>query len=219
MTEPSVQRADRGAFAWSRIGSLLAVVPLGVWTVKHVWDNLSAFRGGEAWEAAVTKDPHPGTQIAVAVFVILPLLIHTVWGVGRLLGARPNNLRYGYYANLKYLLQRLSAIGVALFLGAHLWLAWIRPRFVEGHAETFADISFEMRFHGPTLLVYVLGTLGVAYHLGNGLSGFAMGWGIARSRRGLRHVEPVALAVFLVLLAMSWSAIYALYRAGASSTG
>jgi hypothetical protein len=58
---------------------------------------------------------------------------------------------YAYYDNLKYLLQRLAAIGVQLFLEAHLWLAMIHPRLVPGHPEPFSDIAFEMRFHTPTL--------------------------------------------------------------------
>ena len=62
--------------------------------------------------------------------------------------------------------------------GAHLWLAMLQPRLVEGHAETFADLAEHMHFHAPTLVVYVLGILGVAYHLANGLQTFCMGWGI-----------------------------------------
>ena len=72
-----------------------------------------------------------------------------------------------------------------------------------------------MRHHGPTLTVYLLGTLGVAYHLANGLHSFAMGWGLVVSRRALRKLDGVAVAIFLALLAMSWSAIYALWAAGA----
>jgi len=145
--------------------------------------------------------------------VLLPLGIHAAWGIARLASSRPNNLRHGYYANLKYSLQRISAIGVFLFLGAHLWLAMLRPRLVEGRPEPFAEIAHEMRFHTPTLVVYILGTLGVAYHLANGLQSFAMGWGLVASRRALRQLEWVAAIAFIVLLAMSWGAIYALYAA------
>ncbi len=208
------KRDARADFVWRRLGSIVAVLPLGAWTFTHVWDNLAAYRGGVAWESAVTGHQHPAATIAVFVFVIAPLLLHTVWGLGRLRTSRPNNLSYGYFANLKYLLQRLSALGVLAFLGAHLWLAWIRPRLLLGHGETFADISYEMHHHTPTLVVYLLGTLGVAYHLGNGLSGFAMGWGLVATRRALRRFDTVALGAFLVLLAMSWAAIYALWRAG-----
>jgi succinate dehydrogenase / fumarate reductase cytochrome b subunit len=145
--------------------------------------------------------------------VLVPLLIHTFWGISRLISSRPNNNRYGYYANLKYLLQRLSAVGVLLFIGAHLWLAWLSPRLKTGRGEPFVEIAHEMRFHTPTLVVYLLGTLGVAYHLGNGVQSMLMGWGVVATRRGLRRLEWVGIGVFVILLAMSWTAIYALWRA------
>jgi len=178
-----------------------------------MWNNLSAFRGSEAWEKSVTSYPHPLAQLLTAIVVLLPLVLHTIWGIGRLLSARPNNVRYGFYTNLKYALQRLSAIGLLLFLIAHLWLAMIRPRFLEGGPESFADISHEMHFHTPTLIVYIFGVLGLAYHLANGLHTFAMGWGIVESRRALKKLEWVILALFVAFLTMGWGVIYALYTA------
>lgn len=206
--------STRRTFISSRLGSLLAVVPLGVWTINHIWDNLSAFDSPEAWQKAVTEHPHPVAHVATLVVVLLPLLMHTVWGIGRLLSSRPNNLRYGFFANFRYALQRLSAIGVLLFIGAHMTLAMIQPRLMEGHAEPFADIAHEMHHHMPTLVVYLLGTLGVAYHLANGLGTFAMSWGIAASRRSLKNAERLSILVFLVLWGMAWGAVYALWRAG-----
>jgi succinate dehydrogenase / fumarate reductase cytochrome b subunit len=78
------------------------------------------------------------------------------------------------------------------------------------------DIAREMRFHGPTLFVYLIGTMATAYHLANGLQGFAMNWGLLASERSMRRFEPVAIGLFLVLTAMAWGAIYALYQAGAA---
>jgi succinate dehydrogenase / fumarate reductase cytochrome b subunit len=213
VTVPPRTAQSTSSYMRARLGSLLALAPLGVWTVGHLWNNLAAFQGDEAWTHAVTEYPHPLAQLATAVIVLLPLVLHAVWGVARLFSMRPNNVRYGYWANLKYLLQRLSAIGLLLFLGAHLWLAMLKPRLQEGHAETFADISHEMHFHTPTLVVYILGTLALAYHLANGLHSFAMGWGIVTSKRALRQTEWVVLGTFFVLLAMAWGVIYALYIA------
>jgi succinate dehydrogenase / fumarate reductase, cytochrome b subunit len=207
--------AHAGEHIRARLGSLLAVVPLGVWTVIHLWDNLAAWTSGAAWEASVTGHRHPAAMVTSFVVVMAPLLIHTAWGIGRLLTSRPNNLRVRTFGNFKYLLQRVSAVGVLLFLGAHVWLAFLQPRLVLGHAETFEDISREMRHHGPTLAVYVLGTLGVAYHLANGIFTFSMGWGLTVSQAALRRVERGSFALFVILLAMSWGAIYALWRAGA----
>ena len=219
-TSTSLARSEaRSSFIRARVGSLLAVVPLGVWVVIHLWHNLYAFQGEAAWQSAVTEYPHPFAEAVVGILVLVPLGIHIVWGIGRLLTSRPNNLHYGYYANLKYLLQRLSALGVLLFVGAHLWLAFLKPRLKEGHAEAFSDIAQEMHFHTPTLVVYVLGTLGVAYHLANGAQTFCMGWGLVSTQRGLRRLERWVLLAFLLLLAMSWGAIYALWAAGAAAPG
>jgi len=206
-------QSSGATFFRARIGSLLAILPLGIWSVVHIWNNLSAFKGADAWEKSVTSYPHPLAQLITAIVVLLPLVLHTIWGISRLLSTRPNNVRYGFYTNLKYALQRITAVGLLLFIIAHLWLAMIHPRFVEGHAESFADISHEMRFHTPTLIVYILGVLGFAYHLANGIHTFAMGWGIVASRRALKKLEWVILGFFLVLLTMGWGVLYALYSA------
>jgi len=203
-------------FTLTRLGSLLAIVPLGVWTFVHLYENLAAFNGGAAWQTAVTAYPNPAGQVLTYAIVLGPLLYHLIWGTGRLFSSRPNYPRYPYFGNLRYVLQRLSAIGLVAFLGAHLWLAFLQPRLVEGHAEPFEDIAHEMRFHTPTLVVYVLGVLAVAFHLANGLHAAAWGWGMLGSRAAVRRWDAVAWVLFLVLLAMGWGAVFALASAGGS---
>jgi succinate dehydrogenase / fumarate reductase cytochrome b subunit len=211
---PPTARTVAGKFLASRLGSLFSILPLGVWTVHHVWNNLAAFDGPQAWQETVTGYRSEASRIVIAVVVLLPLLWHTVWGIGRMVKSRPQP-GLPFLSNLRYLLQRLSALGLLAFLGAHLWLAWIQPRFVVGRAEPFSEIAREMHHHMPTLVVYVLGVLAVAYHLANGVWSFAMGWGIAVGKTALDWMERLAMAVFVVLLAIGWGAIYALYRAGA----
>lgn len=214
MADTAPTLAPTGSFYRARIASLLAIAPLGIWTALHLWDNLSAYAGAQAWEQAVTGARHPLNQALLVVLVLLPLVLHTVWGIARLASSRPNNVRYGYYENLKYLLQRLSALGLLGFIGAHLWLAWAQPRFVEGRPEPFADISREMAHHTPTLVVYILGVLAVSYHLANGLQTFAMGQGVVASAGALKRLEWVVYLTFVLLLAMGWGSVFALWRAG-----
>jgi succinate dehydrogenase / fumarate reductase cytochrome b subunit len=194
----------------------LGLAPVGVWTVNHLWDNLAAFRGGEAWERTVTEHASPAAQVATYAVVLVPLILHTVWGLARLRSSRLPGARYGGFAHLRSVLHRSAAIGVLLFLGAHLWLAVIRPRVLGGGPEPFADIAREMRFHRPTLAVYLLGVLGTVYHLANGFQAFAVGWDVRWvGRETMDRASPITVAVFLVLLAMGWGAIAALWRAGA----
>ncbi|WNG33781.1 succinate dehydrogenase [Archangium violaceum] len=198
----------------SRLGSFLAVVPLSIWVVNHLWDNLAAFYGGAAWQTAVTQYKHPYAQALTFLIVMLPLLFHTGWGLVRMFSFKPNNLAYPYYGNLKYIVQRVAGLGVLAFLGAHIWLAFLQPRLIHGQAEPFAAIAYEMHWHAPTIMVYLLGVLGTAYHLANGLQGFAMGWGLLATERSMRRFEPWSIVIFLVLLVMGWGAIFALYQAG-----
>jgi succinate dehydrogenase / fumarate reductase cytochrome b subunit len=205
-------------FLRERMASLLAVVPLGIWTVNHLWNNLGAFSGAATWQAQVTEYPHPIAFFVSSIVALLPLGLHTVWGIARLASTRPNLQRYTYFANLRYVLQRIAAVGVLFFVGAHLWLAMLKPRLETGRPEPFADIAHEMSHHTPTLLVYVFGTLGVAYHLANGLLTFTMGFGVVTSKSTMRKLVGPTIAVFLLLLGLSWSAIYALWDAGSRAT-
>jgi succinate dehydrogenase / fumarate reductase, cytochrome b subunit len=203
-------------FLLSRLGSLLAFVPLGVWTVVHLWHQLAAYESPQSWEIAVTGHVNAATTVLVFILVLGPLLWHTIWGIVRLFRSRPAPLQGGF-SNLRYVLQRLSAIGLLFFLGAHLYLAWFEPRFLHGRPEPFEQISREMRFHTPTLVVYVLGVLGISYHLANGLWSFmTMGWGGTVSKSGIKWMERVAILVFVVLLVIGCAAIYGLYRGGAA---
>ncbi len=214
MSTEAVAVPRKNPLLQSRLGSFLAVVPLSLWVINHLWDNLAAFRGATAWQNSVTVYAHPFSEALAFLISLAPLLIHTAWGLVRLGSSRPNNLAYNNYDNLKYLLQRVSAVGVLLFLGAHLWKAFLAPRLLGHGPEAFADIAQEMRFNGPTLVVYLLGTLGVAFHLANGIQSFGMAWGIFSSARSMRRFEPYVIILFLVLLAMAWGAIFALYQAG-----
>ena len=215
----SVAPAERTVarnFLLDRLGSLLAFVPLGVWTVAHLWHQLAAYESPRAWEIAVTGHVNAATTVLVFILVLGPLLWHTIWGIVRLFRSRPAPLQGGF-SNLRYVLQRLSAVGLLFFLGAHLYLAWFEPRFLQGRPEPFDQISREMRFHTPTLVVYVLGVLGIAYHLANGFWSFmTMGWGGAVSKSGIRWMERVSILVFVVLLVIGCAAIYGLYRGGAA---
>ncbi|HZX97427.1 MAG TPA: succinate dehydrogenase [Myxococcales bacterium] len=215
----SVAPADRQIardFILARLGSLFAFAPVGVWTLIHLWNQLAAYESSGAWQGAVTAHSSNASAALAFVLVLGPLLWHTVWGIVRMLRSRPKPMQSGF-SNFRYVIQRLSAVGLLAFLGAHLYLAWFEPRILEGRPEPFAEIAREMHFHTPTLIVYVLGVLAIAYHLANGLWSFlTMGWGVTVGKSGQRWLEWVSVLFFLVLLAIGWAAVYGLYSAGAA---
>ncbi len=215
MSEAAVQEQASGGVSLvaSRVGSVVAIVPLGVWTTWHLWENLSAWAGGDAWEEAVSRPGHPVASGLVSVVVFAPLILHTLWGIRRLTMMQPNG--YQTFGNAKYLLQRASAVGLMLFLMAHVFLARIKPMFNATGYETFEDISAHMRHHPPTLVVYVLGVLGTAFHLANGVYTASFIHGLAASPKAARRMQVISGLLFVLLLAAGWGAVAGLFQAGA----
>jgi succinate dehydrogenase / fumarate reductase cytochrome b subunit len=185
--------------------TLFGIVPLGVYVFLHLGTNLYSLAGPEKFNAAVDRSRQNPAFLFLEVFGLgIPLLAHTVIGFMEIRRGRPNNLRYGFLDNLRYLLQRVSAVGLALFIGAHVWRARIAPdpQFtVNGH-ESFAGMH-EALGEPITLTVYVLGMLGIAYHLANGLQTAATRTGLVVSEAGRRRMTWVAAFVMVLLLAMS----------------
>jgi succinate dehydrogenase cytochrome b subunit len=215
-TVPPQARAMARDFILARLGSFFAFAPLGVWTLAHLWHQLAAYQSPQAWQTEVEHHASEAGAFLTFVVVLIPLVWHTVWGIGRMFKSRPAVANHGF-SNIRYMVQRLSAIGLLLFLGAHLYLAWFEPRFIQGRPEPFEQIAREMHFNTPTLIVYVLGVLAISYHLANGLWSFlSMGWGLAVSKSALSWMEKVSLLFFFVLLAIGWAAVYGLYSGGAA---
>jgi succinate dehydrogenase / fumarate reductase cytochrome b subunit len=201
----------------SKTASLLGLLPVGVWTVNHLWDNLHALRGAEAWERSVTQHRSPAFQLATYAVVLLPLAVHAIWGAVRIPTTRLQAPTTAF-ANVRHIVHRLAGLGILAFLGAHLWLALIRPRVLHGAPEAFDDLARQMRFHGPTLVVYVLGVLGTAYHLANGVQAVMVGWAPRPWGGTMNRLSVVAALVFLGTLALGWGAVFALWRAGSFVT-
>lgn len=212
-----VSAAPAARISRKQILSLFGFVPLGVYVVLHLWTNLYSWGGPAVFDAQLERTrSHPAFLFLEVFGLGLPILVHTVLGLVEIVRSRPNNVRYGYFDNLKYLLQRISAIGLALFIGAHVWLARIRPSVspdefaVNGH-ETWNGMHHafnEIEFGLPiTLIVYVLGLLGVSYHLANGVYTFGIRWGLALSPSGRKRLQAVSAVLFVVLLGMSYGAL------------
>jgi succinate dehydrogenase / fumarate reductase cytochrome b subunit len=197
----------RSALTGKMVMSLLGVVPLGVYVVLHLWTNMHSVLGEEAFDAALKASREkPAFLFLEIVGLGLPILIHTLIGLGIIVKMRPNNVRYGYFRNLRYLLQRLSALGVLLFLGAHVVKARIMPA-TQGTHETWRGMH-EALSEPVTFTVYALGLLGVSYHLANGLWGSALTFGLTVGPRAQTRMQWIALFTFFLLMAMSTIAVW-----------
>jgi len=184
-------------FLWLRLHSLSGVVPVGLFVLMHLYTNSFSLKGAELYDARLKSiDALPLMGIFEALFIYLPILFHAVLGVVITIRGQANIAAYPYLGNWRYFLQRLSGVGVLLFVGAHVYKTRLEP-WMGGYAIDFAHMH-EAMSEPLTFTVYALGILGTAYHLANGLWTFCITWGITIGRNAQRRLT--ALVVFLLLV-------------------
>lgn len=190
-----------------QIMSILGIVPLGAYVVAHLWTNLYSLGGEKLFDARIKETSSSPVFIFLEVFGLgLPILIHAGIGLRIMMKGRPNIKNYRTLRNLKYGLQRLSGLGVLLFLGAHVVKARIMPA-MQGTHETWQGMH-EAFSEADTLTVYALGILGIAYHLGNGVWGAGLTLGLTVTPQAQARMERVSFAFFVLLLAMGYLSIW-----------
>jgi succinate dehydrogenase / fumarate reductase cytochrome b subunit len=200
----------RGFWA-RRVFSFCGVAPLGIYVVWHLLNNFYAVRGATAFDARLARATgSPVYQPMIWLFVYLPLVIHAAVGLAITLRSRPNVGRLNAFRNWKYLLQRISAIGVLLFVPAHVYKTKIEP-WRGGFAIDYAHMHAGM-LEPVTFAVYVLGMLGVCFHLANGLWLAGITWGLFTGPSGQRRGEWLSILFGAALLVLAFGAIFALRR-------
>ena len=190
-----------------QILSIMGLVPLGIYVFVHLWNNMYSVSPALFDQNLVESHNNPAMIFLEFAGIGVPLLLHIVVGFKILLAMRPNNVRWNTFRNLKYLLQRLSAIGVLLFLGAHILKARILPATTPLGHETWAGMH-EALSEPVTFTVYALGILGIAYHLANGIWSSTITLGLVSTPRGMKRMEWVSAWAFVILLAMGATAIW-----------
>lgn len=189
-------------------------MPLGVFLILHLWSYSSALNGRHAFEerfAESTSSPYH--WVLEALLVWLPLAFHAGYGLVISFEARPNVRRYPYGRNWSYLLQRLSAIVVLLFIGHHAYHVPIQVALgnLEPHGifpELCASLSATMAGGIPVMAVgYLIGIAATCYHFANGLTNFCFSWGITTSRAANRRAAGIAGLIAIALFALGASSV------------
>jgi len=205
MSRPGLFNRDQ-RFYWLRLHSLSGVVPVSLFVLLHFYTNSYSVKGPQAFdERLVALNRLPFMQAFEVLFIYLPILFHAGLGIWLSIRGKQNFTSYPYFGNLRYLLQRLSGIGVLLFVGAHLYKTKIDPWW-SGYSIDFAHMSEGL--HEPiTFAVYTLGILGTTYHLANGLWTFCITWGFSVSRRSQKWLTVASLVLFGLLFLVGMNCI------------
>ncbi len=204
---------SRYSFTFRKLFSLVGLVPIGAYVVVHLYKNMASLQGPDAYNRMLNEGRALPLIIPIMMILVwVPIFFHGLYGLYiTVTESRPNPAGYPFFGNIKYLLQRASGIGILLFIPAHLWKSKIGPTFVDKNPADFAHMQDGLS-EPVTLVVYILGVTGVAYHLANGIWQACIGWGLTLSERSMKRMEIFSMFLFAVLATMGFAAIWGLVR-------
>ncbi len=146
--------------------------------------------------------------------ILLPIIYHTIYGVYILINGKPNVADYGYTRNWLYLLQRISALVLILFIAFH-YLAFKgtfnsvlgnEMHFVPSKATESTVLHFQQHWW-IGWIVYPIGVIAATFHTANGFYAAGVAWGLTISARAQRRWGGVCVGLFLFATACGLTAV------------
>jgi succinate dehydrogenase / fumarate reductase cytochrome b subunit len=207
----------RHQFVIYRLFSASGLIPVGAYVVVHLLTNVAIINGPVAFQSAVDRIHAPGPiglAIAEWVFIFLPIIFHAAVGWLIIAGALPNTTAYPYASNIRYTMQRATAIIAFVFILFHVAqlhhligapLAAIGgAQFDPAHAASSASRAIRPFW---ILILYTIGMLATVYHFANGLWTLGITWGLWTSAAAQRRASWISAVVGIVLAAIGLAAI------------
>jgi succinate dehydrogenase / fumarate reductase cytochrome b subunit len=195
---------DNPHFLLRRLHSVLGLLPVGAFLIFHLWENSQSRFGAEHYNEHVVAALKGMNYLPVMeIFVIaLPLLFHAGYGLVITAQMRAELARYSYARNRLYWMQRISGIGILLFLLLHVGMTRIGGLWDPSVGDDLF-VHMQATLSQPWMLaLYLVGLLLSVFHLANGLSSMAIVWGLTTSVRAQALLGWVCVLVGLLLAAM-----------------
>lgn len=216
-----------------RLHSLTGVAPIGVFLLPHLTTNSSIVWGGAlnahkyaeygADAGGVATFQHEvdfihdlPALILIEVFVLwLPIAYHAILGVYFARSGRSNLERYGYQANRRYSLQRVSGYLGVVFIFMHVSsLRWgwtyggLMPAFDAGHAASTTAAHLQGGvFPYANAAFYAICVLALVFHFANGLWTAAITWGLTISKQAQQRWGVVCAGLGIALAGAGMTAV------------
>lgn len=195
---------DHPHFVLRRLHSLLGLLPVGAFLIFHLWENSQSRFGAEHYNEQVVAALKGMNYLPLMeIFVIaLPLLFHAGYGLVITAQMRAELARYSYARNRLYWMQRISGIGILLFLLLHVGMTRIAGFWDPSVGDDLFAHMQAMLSQPWMLALYLVGLLLSVFHLANGLASMAIVWGLTTSVRAQALFGWVCVAIGLLLATM-----------------
>jgi succinate dehydrogenase / fumarate reductase cytochrome b subunit len=204
-------------FLLRRLHSLTGLV-FGGYLVVHLIINASLAESADVFGTQVDKiHSLPFLPAIEWIFIYLPILFHTVYGIYIAVAARWNVGNYPYSKNVYYVLQRVSALIIVAFMIFHvLGMKGLFGRGLEfeyGPGQAAASAARHINANWfVAFVVYPVGVLASCYHLANGFWTAAISWGLTVSKGSQRRWGYVCAGLFALTLLCGLTAWVAALR-------
>jgi succinate dehydrogenase / fumarate reductase, cytochrome b subunit len=216
-------RPDR----WKRLHTLSGSIALAAFLALHLFTNASALGGYALYDAVAGAIARFRLlPLFEVVFIVLPLGFHAGYGLHLLRrGFAPEEEsssasdRERYGERRLWVLQRVSAAFVLVFVLGHLWELRLQ-RLVFGlpadalYTVLTAHLSSTWLGVPWIALGYLLGLLAVCFHLANGLFAATASWKVgvdaAGSSTGRKRVRIVTVGLGLILFVVGTATVIGL---------
>lgn len=208
---------DKYYFLIRRLHSLSGLVPLGVFLCVHLLTNATVLAPAETPGAEFQRSVeriHALGPLLIPVEIVgifLPLAFHILLGFQILLSSNSNAQHYRYGGNVRYTLQRVTAVMAFFFLVWHIWqMHWLGAPLGGGnfvlhdaaHNPTGTLTTAKtIQAHWSIAPLYAIGVVATIFHLANGIWTSLITWGIT-IRPQTQRVSGYVCTVFGVLLCL-----------------
>jgi succinate dehydrogenase / fumarate reductase cytochrome b subunit len=199
--------------------TLSGVFPLGFFLVEHIGLNASSLGGAARFDAVVGALIRSWWMpIVEIVIVLVPLLIHTVYGL-HVLMTRKRIREYPLMPDRMQLLQRVTSVVLLLFLAGHLWELrihrWMSALPVSAIHARLAEHMSSTKWSVPWIAVgYLLGLAAASFHLANGLWAYGVERKRLESELDKKRAATVPFLVGAVLFVIGATTIVTLATGG-----
>lgn len=192
-------------FVLRRLHSLTGVIPLAFFVFFHFFANSTSQGGEEAFDQTVTTLRSVPYLLGVEwALLFAPFLFHMLYGMWIIFTSKPNAGHIRYRRNWAYVLQRLTAMIVFVFIIYHV----VGVRFIDAEGQTAVYAIFHEKMSNPfTYWWYVVGIACTSFHLANGIVTFCMTWGITVSTRSQKMMGAAMTGVGILIFIIGIGAI------------
>lgn len=184
------------SFVLRKLHSFIGIFPLSLFMAWHLFVNSFLGQGAAQFNSVVVALHKIPYLWAVEIILLGCFLLHVIYGFYIIITAKNNIASYGYVRSWMFLLQRVTAIIIIVFLAYHVIV--LRLSGMEVNYQSIREV-----LSNPSqLAILLIGGGATILHLANGLSTFLISWGITVGQRAQKFFAYGAVLVFLVFALM-----------------